>query len=530
MTTPAAPSPPPDGGGQAQATAEPVLGMYGITKRFFGVTVLDDVTLECQPGEVHAVVGENGAGKSTLMKTLAGVYQPDGGRIVIGGDEVRFTHPSQAQALGVSLIYQEFNLLPDRTVAENIFLGREPTAGWARAVDRGAMEAATAELLEGLKAEDAISPRSLVRRLPVAQQQTVEIAKALSFTPRILVMDEPTAALSLHEVDALFERVRLLQERGLTVLYISHRLKEVFDLADRITVLKDGRRVDTVATGSVGPTDLVRMMVGRELAHYFPPRAAPGEIGEVELAVKGGGVGMLHDVDLEVRRGEVVGLAGLEGSGRTELARALFGAEPLRSGSLELGGRPRRIRSPRQAIRAGIGFLTEDRKAEGLVLPMSVRDNSLLAVRSMRGADRRRVAAGGDGGRRAGRAVPELARRVGLRTDRLDREVQFLSGGNQQKVVLAKWLATRAKVFVFDEPTRGIDVGAKASIHELMRELARAGAAILMISSELPEVIGMSDRIVVMRAGTVAGTLPAGPTEAEIMLLATGEREAGEAA
>ena len=491
--------------------------MRGITKSFFGVPVLDAVDLDVMAGEVHAVVGENGAGKSTLMKILAGAYQPDAGSILLDGEEVRFGHPRQAQERGVSIIYQEFNLLPERTVAQNIFLGREPARG--PFVDNRAMEEATAKLLAELGVEGAISPGSPVRELSVAQQQTVEIAKALSFEARILVMDEPTAALSPHEVDALFERVRLLQQRGLAVLYISHRLKEVFELSRRITVLKDGRRVDTVASDSVRPGELVRMMVGRELDHYFPPRATAGEIGDVRLQVRGGAVGKLHDIDLEVRAGEIVGLAGLAGAGRTEVARALFGVEPFTAGVVELNGKPVRIRSPRQAIRAGIGFLTEDRKLEGLVLPQSVRDNALLALRSLGQArmNERPV--------KEAPSVLDLARRVELRAASLEQEVRYLSGGNQQKVVLAKWLATRAQILIFDEPTRGIDVGAKAGIHELMRELARAGAAILMISSELPEVIGMSDRILVMRDGTIAGELPPGASEAQIMLLATGERE-----
>ncbi|MFK3983305.1 sugar ABC transporter ATP-binding protein [Micromonospora sp. NPDC050397] len=477
------------------------------------MTVLDQVDLECRRGEIHAVMGENGAGKSTLMKVLVGAYQPDGGGITIDGTEVRFTHPRQAIDAGVSIVHQELNLLPERTVAENIWLGREPRRRLG--VDRRAMEAASAELLASLGADDVVAPRTPVGRLPVAQQQLVEIAKALSFEPRILVLDEPTAALSPHEVDALFTRIRRLRDNGLTVLYISHRLKEIFELTDRVTVLKDGRRVDTVETASVQPGELVRMMVGRDLDHYFPPRAAPGQAGATRLALHGGAAGPLHDLDLELRAGEIVGLAGLAGSGRTELAKLLFGATRLTAGTLTVDGRPRRLRSPRHAIRCGIGLLTEDRKSEGLVLPLSVRDNSLLAVRAM----------GAAGRRGAGATVRDLLDRVQLRGGAPHREVRYLSGGNQQKVVLAKWLATGADVLIFDEPTRGIDVGAKASIHELMRELAGNGAAILMISSELPEVIGMADRILVMRRGTIAGSLPAGASEAEIMLLATGEAD-----
>ena len=497
----------------ASEAAGPLLRMRGITKRFFSVPVLDDVDLEARAGEVHAVMGENGAGKSTLMKVLAGAYQPDGGTIFLGGREVRFGHPRTAQEHGVSIIYQEFNLLPERTVAQNIFLGREPKRGLF--VDGRAMDEAAATLLAELGVERAISPRLVVRDLSVAQQQTVEIAKALSFDAKILVMDEPTAALSPHEVEALFERVRLLQGRGLAVLYITHRLKEVFDLAQRITVLKDGRKVGTFGVGEVTPADLVRMMVGRDLDQYYPPRAAADEIGDVKLSVRGGGNNRLRGIDLQIRAGEVVGLAGLAGAGRTELARALFGVEPFTRGTVEWEGEVVQVRTPRQAIKAGLGFLTEDRKAEGLVLAQAIRDNVLLALRSL----------GRAGRRRGGASVLELARTVDLRAASLDQQVRYLSGGNQQKVVLAKWLATRSRLLIFDEPTRGIDVGAKAGIHELMRELARAGAAILMISSDLPEVIGMSDRILVMRDGTIAGELPAGAGEAEIMLLATGQHE-----
>src|SRR5215203_3917586 len=310
----------PTGGSNGAGLGVPLLQMRGITKSFFGVPVLEAVDLDVMAGEVHAVVGENGAGKSTLMKILVGAYQPDSGSILLDGEEVRFSHPRQAQGRGVSIIYQEFNLLPERTVAQNIFLGREPARG--PFVDNRAMEEDTARLLAELGVQGSISPSSSVRELSVAQQQTVEIAKALSFEARILVMDEPTAALSPHEVEALFERVRLLQERGLAVLYISHRMKEIFELSRRITVLKDGRKVDTVASDAVRPGELVRMMVGRELDHYFPPRTTVGEAGPIRLQVRGGAVGKLHDINLEVRAGEIVGLAGLAGAGRTEVARA----------------------------------------------------------------------------------------------------------------------------------------------------------------------------------------------------------------
>ena len=495
----------------------PLLEMRGISKSFFGVPVLREVDLDLRAGEVHAVLGENGAGKSTLMKILAGAHVPEDGSIRVAGEEVRFGHPKDAQAAGVSIIYQEFNLLPERTVAQNIFLGREPMRG--PVVDRGAMAATTRQLLAQLRVDRGVSPGRLVKRLSVAQQQTVEIAKALSIDARILVMDEPTASLSPHETAALFERVRLLIEQGIGVLFISHRLTEIFQIADRVTVLKDGRRVDTLVTAETTPNQLVRMMVGRDIEHYFPPRGTTAEIGEPVVSVRDGAVsGLLQGIDLDLRPGEVLGIAGLAGSGRTELAQAIFGIRPFDAGEMTVDGRPVRMRSARQAIGGGFGFVTEDRKAEGLVLGLGVRENALLALRGLGAWLRGRLP------RRA--SVPELARQVDLRTKNLERDVRFLSGGNQQKVVLAKWLATRSKILLFDEPTRGIDVGAKAGIHELIRELARAGAAVLMISSELPEVIGMSDRILVMRNGTIAGELPAAPTEADIMFLATGEREA----
>ena len=495
--------------------ATPLLQMRGITKAFLGTVVLDRVDLDCHAGEVHAVVGENGAGKSTLMKVLAGVHQPDAGELVIDGQHRSFHHPVQAQAAGVATIYQEFNLLPERTVAENVWVGREP--GRFGVVDRTRMEADTARLLDDI-GERSFSPRTRVGTLSVAQQQVVEVVKARSLDARILVMDEPTAALAGEEVDALLALVQRLREHGLAVLYISHRLKEVFAVADRITVLKDGRRVDTYAAADTTPGRLVTAMVGRELDAYFPERAAPEDLGDVRLRVRGGANAVLDGIDLEVRAGEIVGVAGLQGAGRTSLVRALFGADPFTAGTVEVDGAPHTLRSPRAGIAAGMGFLTEDRKAEGLALGQSVRDNALLGVRS--GAARRTNGTRPAGARRP--AVEDLARSIELRARSLDQEVRFLSGGNQQKVVLAKWLALEPGVLLFDEPTRGIDVGAKAAIHDLMRELARQGRAIVMISSELPELIGMSDRIVVLHEDRIAGELPAGASEQQVIALASG--------
>ncbi len=486
-----------------------VLRMTGISKSFLGVRVLDAVDLAVEAGEVHAVVGENGAGKSTLMKVLAGVYTPDGGHVEIEGRHVSFAHPVDAQHAGVSIIYQEFTLLPDRTVAENVFLGREPVR-WGL-VDGAAMVEATTRLLAEI-GETSFGPRDVVRRLSVAQQQVVEIIKALSLDARIVVMDEPTASLAEHEVELLYDLVRRLQRRGLAVLYVSHRLREVFDLADRITVLKDGARVATVDAAATNRDALVRMMVGREIRAYFPPRAAPDEVAEVRLRIRGGGNDILDGIDLDLRAGEIVGLAGLQGSGRTELAKALFGAAPFTRGEMT----PARPRSVRDGIRSGIGLVTEDRKGEGLALRQSVRDNALLVARAL---GRRATGAGG----RGAAGIGALLDAVRLRPHRPEQEVRYLSGGNQQKVVLAKWLTVAPRVLLFDEPTRGVDVGAKAAIHDLVRGLTRDGMAVLMISSELPELIGMSDRIIVMRDGRIAGELAGGASEEDVMRLAAGE-------
>ena len=397
-------------------------------------------------------------------------------------------------------------------MAENVFVGREPRR-WGL-VDRRRMEADTAALLEEV-GERSFTPHTPARDLSVAQQQVVEVVKARSLDARILVMDEPTAALAGEEVEELLALVRRLRTHGHAVLYISHRLREVFAVADRITVLKDGRRVDTRPAADTTPGQLVARMVGRELATYTPPRATPEELGPVRLAVRGGGNARLAGIDLEVRAGEVVGIAGLQGAGRTELARAVFGADPFTEGTVEVDGRRLRARRPRQGIAAGLGFITEDRKAEGLALGQSVRDNTLLALRS--GAAPSRPRAG---------LVERLATSTELRARSLEQEVRYLSGGNQQKVVLAKWLALAPGVMLFDEPTRGVDVGAKAAIHELIRELARSGTAVVMVSSELPELIGMSDRIVVLHEGRIAGELPAGASEQRVIALAAGHTDA----
>ncbi len=490
-----------------------LLELSEVSKSFLGVPVLHGVDLGVEAGQVHAVVGENGAGKSTLMKIASGAYQPDSGTIRLAGQPVEFRGPREAQAAGIGIIHQEFNLLPERTVAQNVFLGHEPTRRGL--VDRKAMRARTAELLASIGAGD-LAPDVVVGRLGVAQQQIVEIVKALALDARVLIMDEPTASLAEHEVQVLYALVRRLQQRGIGIVYVSHRLAEVFDLAGRITVLKDGRRVTTLETAQASPEELVRHMVGRDLAHYYPPRGSAA--GPERLTVKAAGNAKLRDIDLRLHAGEVVGLGGLQGSGRSALARALFGAQPFTSGQVLLDQNPIRLRSPRAAVRAGIAYVTEDRKAEGLTPRQSLLDNALLAARAVTPqwlGQRDRVL-----------RTRELLAGIQVHAAGEDQEIRFLSGGNQQKVILARWLAMTPRVLLFDEPTRGIDVGAKAAIHDLIRRLADEGAAVLMISSELPELLGMSDRIVVMRDGAIAGELPAGASEEEVVGLATGTRKA----
>ena len=496
----------------AQHPPKYALQLEGINKAFGGVKALQNVSLECREGEVHALLGENGAGKSTLMKILGGAYQADAGSVTLFGERQRFRHPKEAQRRGVSVVYQEFNLLPERSVAQNIFLGREP--GRFGFINHRALNAQVDSLLDELGVSTLLSARDRVGDLSVAQQQLVEIVKALSFSSRILVMDEPTASLSPTEVDTLFDIIRSLKARGMTVIYISHRLEEIFEISDRVTVLKDGEKVCTVYTNEVDASALITMMVGRELKDYYPPRAALEDVKEVVLEVKNAGNDKLHDINLTLRAGEIVGVAGLQGSGRTELARALFGADPFTHGSVTVGGEPVELSSPIDAVKLKIGLISEDRKGEGLVLGQPISDNIMLPLRSLRPLGSRL------GLVRERASAAELAQGVDVRAAGLDQEVGLLSGGNQQKVVLAKWLATAGAVLIFDEPTRGIDVNGKASIHLLIRQAARAGLAVLMISSELLEVIGMSDRILVMRGGTIAGELQAGSSEEDIMTLA----------
>nr|MBA2633671.1 sugar ABC transporter ATP-binding protein [Chloroflexota bacterium] len=483
------------------------------SKAFPGVQALTDVSLAIQPRLVHALVGENGAGKSTLMKILAGVYQPDSGEIHWEGQRVNLPNPAAAQRLGISIIYQEFNLVPHLSVAENILLNHEPCTRFLT-IDWPAMRSSARELLRLLQTE--IDPGAEVGRLSVAQQQIVEIAKAIAIDARLIIMDEPTAALNPTEVRHLFDTVRRLKERRTTVIFISHRLDEVLDIGDRITILKDGRVVESRPAADLSKERVVRLMVGRELADTFPPK--PQLPAERELlAVNDLTTRDLRNVTFSVRAGEIVGVAGLEGHGQNALARALYGVETIASGTVRLAGQPVQLRHPRDAIRAGIAFVSEDRKAEGLALGLTVREN--VSLPNLTRLSRYGVVAPGVE-RRASRAA---VRAVGVKTPSIEQHTRFLSGGNQQKTVLAKWLVGDPRLFVLVEPTRGIDVGAKVEIYHLVRDLAARGAGIVMVTSDMLELLGMSDRILVMRSGRLVAELPgAETTEEAVMLAATG--------
>ncbi len=486
--------------------------MRAITKRFPGVLALDQVDFDVKKGEVHALVGENGAGKSTLMKIVSGVYQADAGEISFKGQPVAFRNPRQAQDAGVVTIYQELNLVPYLSVTENIFLGTELTRAGV-ALNWPEMHRQARALLGKLHLD--VDPRTPVGELGVGRQQMVEVAKALYHKADLIIMDEPTSALSIREINDLFGIVHELKAQGVSVVYISHHLEETFEVSDRITVLRDGRLIATEPTPTLTVDRLIRLMVGRDLSEQFPKEVA--ERGAEVLRVEGLNQGdFLRDISFSAYAGEVLGIAGLMGAGRTELVRAIFGADPISSGQFTIMGQPVSIKSSRDAVSQGIGLLTEDRKRQGLFLQMNVRENITMSVldRLTRGLATNT------------RKETELAQRyidgLAIKAASQDQVAINLSGGTQQKVVLSKWLATNPRVLIFDEPTRGIDVGAKVEIYRMMNDLASKGVAILMVSSELPEILGMSDRIMVIAGGRIRGYLSREEaTEEKIMELAT---------
>jgi ribose transport system ATP-binding protein len=487
----------------------PLLELRGISKRFAGVQALDDVSFELYPGEVHMLLGENGAGKSTLMKVLCGAHKADAGEFFYQGKPVTISGAADAQRLGISVIFQEFTLVPYLSVAQNIFLGREPKGRLPGAVDHVRMREQARVIMDQLGM--ALHPDTMVATLGVAQQQMVEIAKALSQDARILVLDEPTAALSDNETEKLFRMVDMLKQQGVAMVYISHRMAEVFSMGDRITVLRDGKKVGFRMPGETEPDELVSLMVGRKVDMSYAREycKTPGE-----LALRMQGVTArngIHEIDLEVRAGEIVGLAGLVGSGRTEVARAIFGADPIASGRIEIFGQ-HQAGGPARARQLGAALIPESRKTEGLALIRSVGENLVLASLP------RLFPGGWFSPGKAARQARELIARLRIATPGPDRRVQVLSGGNQQKVVIGKWLSAESKLFIFDEPTRGIDVGAKAEIFALIDSLVKKGAAVLMISSELAEIVNVCDRTYVMREGRVAGHLTRSQMNEEAIL------------
>src|SRR5690606_22391948 len=500
----------------AVPNAEFLLAAEGVRKEFPGVVALDDVSFRLRRGSVHALMGENGAGKSTLMKVLAGIYQPDKGRVQLKGVDIRLKSPLDALENGIAMIHQELNLMAHMTVAENIWIRREPLNRLGF-VDHGEMYRRTEELFERLNI--GIDPEAKVKDLSVANRQMVEIAKAVSYESDVLIMDEPTSALTEREVEHLFRIIRDLREQGIGIVYITHKMNELFDIADELSVFRDGKYIGTHAAEAVTRDDIIRMMVGREITQMFPKETVP--LGDVVLSVKDLALkGVFSDVSFEVRAGEILGVAGLVGSGRSNVAETLFGVTPATSGTISIDGKQVDIGSPTTAIQKRMAFLTEDRKDTGCMLVLDVLENMQIAVLQDR------FARGGfveeD---RIGEACEDMCRKLRVKTPNLSECIENLSGGNQQKVLIGRWLLTDPRILSLDEPTRGIEVGAKAEIQRLVGEMARNGVAVVMISSEMPEILGMSDRIMVMHEGRVTGFLDrAEATQVKVMDLASQER------
>lgn len=489
--------------------------MEGIEKSFPGVHALNQCQFELRPGEVHALVGENGAGKSTLMKVLAGVYAKDAGHILVKGKEVVIPNPRAAQQLGISMIHQELNLMPHLTVAQNIFIGREPRQNVRFVLDEKKINEQAQRLLEMLHLN--LDPRTKVSDLTVAKQQMVEIAKALSFNSEVLIMDEPTAALTDTEIEDLFRIIRQLREKGVGVVHISHRLEELKQISDRITVMRDGHYIDTVQTKDVTIDRIISMMVGRTI-YEATPEVPENPSQEVVLEARRlNRSRVIKDVSFNLKRGEILGFAGLVGAGRTEVARAIFGADPVDSGEVYVQGKKVHIKSPTNAVAHGIGYLSEDRKRYGLTLKMDVESNIVLAAFS-----KFLGWLGWVNNAKTHETASHFVQALSIRTPSLQQRVNNLSGGNQQKVIIGKWLTADTNILIFDEPTRGIDVGAKSEIYHLLNDLAKQGKSIIMISSELPEILRMSHRIVVMCEGRITGELSsAEATQEKIMTFAT---------
>ena len=494
------------------AAAPPMLELSRVVKSFGAVVALRSGSLRMHPGSIHALIGENGAGKSTLVKIVAGLYRRDAGEFRLNGEEVDFTSTAQSKAAGIAVIYQEPTLFPDLSVTENVFMGRQPVGRFGR-IDRRAMRREVESLF--LRLGVRIDPDRPAEGLSIADQQVIEIAKAVSLDARVLIMDEPTAALSGVEVDRLFAIARSLRDEGRALLFISHRFDEVFDLCDTVTVMRDGSYIATTPIAETTVDELVRQMVGRDVTDLFPKIEA--EIGEPLLEVEGlASAGVFHDISFTVRSGEIVGLAGLVGAGRSEVARAVFGVDGYDSGSVTLEGRPVKKGDPARAMLQGIALVPEDRRKQGLVLESSVARNITLSIRNQL-AKAGIITSGFEN-----RAAKVWASRLEVKTNALSTVAATLSGGNQQKVVLGKWLATEPRVLIVDEPTRGIDVGTKAEVHRLLSELAGRGIGILMISSELPEVLGMADRVLVMREGRITAEIDrADATSENVMFAAT---------
>ncbi|MEX3615984.1 sugar ABC transporter ATP-binding protein [Paenibacillus glucanolyticus] len=491
--------------------SEVLLQMEGITKEFPGVLALNNCQFELRRGEVHALMGENGAGKSTMMKILTGVYQKDEGTVTYQGKPVELTNPKAAQDAGISMIHQELNLAPDLTVAQNIFIGREPRRRLRLFLDDQALHRQVKALFQRMGLD--MDPAVQVSELTVAKQQMVEIAKALSYNADVLVMDEPTAALSETEIEDLFRIIRQLRADGVGIVYISHRMDEIKRITDRITVMRDGQYIDTVLTAEVTTQDIISKMVGRQIYETSKPEAAAGE-RETVLEVKGLNQGRaLRDISFTLRKGEILGIAGLVGAGRTELARAIFGADRIQSGEIYIHGSRVKMRGPHDAVRLGIGYLSEDRKRYGCVVDLDVKSNVVIAS-----YPEFLLPGGWMNTEKIRKQAEDMVERLKVKTPHVDQEVKFLSGGNQQKLVIGKWLTRDCDILIFDEPTRGIDVGAKSEIYRLLNELAAQGKSIIMISSELPEILRMSHRILVMCEGRITGELDHEEATQEIIM------------